>query len=200
MKNYIYQENIFVKSKMQSLFRLFVFIFNYWRTIPCQIAYTLSPHKDIIMSDMGSYGNMVKTLVFAKHNRNLFYHRIGRVSVLFSWILYGDNTLRLPFSCSIGRHCHFVHNDACHLNAESIGDDFVCYPHVVLGSKKLGDNHKPVIGNNVTIGTGAVVIGGVRVGNNVCIAANAFVNKDIPDCCMVIGNPAIIIKKKSEEF
>ena len=100
------------------------------------------------MSDFGSYHNMVRTLVFAKHNRNLFYHRIGRVSILFSWILPGDNTLRLPFSCTIGSHCHFIHNDACHLNAESIGNDFVCYPHVVIGSKSLCDKGKPTIGNN----------------------------------------------------
>ena len=191
MIGYIYQENIFCKSKIHSILRLVIFVVNWWRTLPCQIAYVLSSSvlKNLILSDMGSYGNMVRTLVFAKHNRNLFYHRIGRVSIFFSWILSGDKTLRLPFSCRIGKHCHFVHNDTCHLNAASIGDDFVCYPHVVLGSKRLGDSGKPIIGNNVTIGTGAVVVGNITIGDNVRIAANAFVNNNVPSNCVVIGNP-----------
>ena len=195
MKGYIYQEEIFIENKAHSIYRLFVFLLYYLRTIPCQISYLLSPYKDKIMSDFGSYHNMVRTLVFAKHNRNLFYHRIGRVSILFSWILPGDNTLRLPFSCTIGSHCHFIHNDACHLNAKSIGNDFVCYPHVVIGARNLCDNRKPTIGNNVTIGTGAVIVGDVRIGDNVRIAANAFVNRDVPNNSVVLGNPAKIVNQ-----
>lgn len=52
----------------------------------------------------------------------------------------------------------------------------------------------PVIGDNVKIGTGAKIIGGVTVGNNVFIGANAVVVKDVPDNCVVGGVPAKIIK------
>jgi serine O-acetyltransferase len=45
----------------------------------------------------------------------------------------------------------------------------------------------PVIGHNVLIGTGAKVIGPVRIGNNVKIGANATVTKDVPDGATVVG-------------
>ena len=189
---YIYEEKIFVGSSSKSIFRLMTFIINWWRTIPCQILYVFSSKKDLIISDFGSYSNMVRTLVFAKHNRNLFYHRIGRKSILYSWILSGDKSIKLPFSCSLGKHVHFVHNDSCHLNAKSIGDDFICYPHVVIGAKNLYCSGKPIIGNNVTIGTGAVIVGNIVIGDNVRIGANSFVCQNIPSDSNVFGNPAII--------
>ena len=71
----MYYEKIFVGNKAKSSLRLIQFILNWWRTIPSQIAYLLSTssQKQLVMSDFGNYGNMVRTLVFAKHNRNLFW-------------------------------------------------------------------------------------------------------------------------------
>ena len=196
----MYYENIFVGNNAKSTLRLMQFILNWWRTIPSQVAYLLSTsfQKQLVMSDFGNYGNMVRTLVFAKHNRNLFYHRMGRTSIFYSWILSEEKSLKLPFSCTLGRHAHFVHNDSCHLNASSIGDDFVCYPHVIIGSKRLDDESKPILGNKVTLGSGAVVVGGIRIGNNVSVGANTVVIKDIPDNCIVYGNPCIV-KKGTEK-
>ena len=54
---------------------------------------------------------------------------------------------------------------------------------------------RPWLGNNVKVGANVVVIGDVHVGNNVYIGAGAVVTKDIPDNCVVVGNPARIIKK-----
>lgn len=53
----------------------------------------------------------------------------------------------------------------------------------------------PIIGNNVRIASGAIVIGGINIGDNVVIAAGCVVVKDVPDNCLVVGNPAIIKKK-----
>lgn len=195
MDNFIYQEKIIFKGqKGKTILRTLKFVLNWWRTLPCQIAYSVSNNKQIVKSDFGSYGNIVKTLIFAKHNRNLFYHRMGRMSVLYSWILPGDKTIKLPFSCQLGKHAHFVHNDSCHLNAKSIGDNFICYPHVVIGTKSLNHHEKPIIGNNVTIGTGAVVVGGIKVGDNVSIGANSFVCQDIPNDTKIMCAPIIFIK------
>lgn len=52
-----------------------------------------------------------------------------------------------------------------------------------------------VIGDNCFIGVGAVIMGGVKIGNNVRIGANAVVTKDIPDNATAVGVPAVIIKK-----
>lgn len=197
MVGLVYKEKIFFKdSKEKTIFRTLKFLFNWWRTIPCQFAYAMSKNKRMVKSDFGNYGNIVRTLVFAKHNRNLFYYRMGRSSILYSWILPGDKSLKIPFSCVIGEHVHFVHNDSCHLNAKYIGNDFTCYPHVIIGTKSLYNNEKPIIGNNVTIGSGAVVVGGIKIGNNVTIGANSFVYQDIPDNSKVIGNPIIFINNE----
>ena len=59
----------------------------------------------------------------------------------------------------------------------------------------IGKTHKgvPWIGNNVTIGANAVIVGPVYVGNNVTIGAGSVVVKDVPDNACVAGNPARII-------
>lgn len=190
MKGYIYQEKIIVSGNVGlSTMRLMRFVLNWWRTIPCQLAYCTSNNKHLVISDFGSYHNMVCSLIFAKHNRNLFYHRMGRFSILYSWILPGDNSIKLPFSCRLGKHIHFVHNDSCHLNAKSIGDDFVCYPHVIIGSRSLASKGKPTIGSNVVVGSGAVIVGDVTIGDNVKIGANSVVTQDIPADSVVYGNP-----------
>lgn len=55
----------------------------------------------------------------------------------------------------------------------------------------------PIIGDNVIMNANAVVVGGLQIGNNVLIAPNAFVNIDVPDNSIVIGNPAQIIRRDS---
>ena len=62
----------------------------------------------------------------------------------------------------------------------------------------LGSCGKVTIGNNVFIGMNAVILKGVTVGNNVIIGAGSLVNKDVPDNCVVAGNPAKVIMPLEE--
>ena len=62
----------------------------------------------------------------------------------------------------------------------------------------LGSCGKVTIGNNVFIGMNSVILKGVTVGNNVIIGAGSLVNKDIPDNCVVAGNPAKVIMSIEE--
>ncbi|MBP2070688.1 acyltransferase [Thermoanaerobacterium butyriciformans] len=60
---------------------------------------------------------------------------------------------------------------------------------------------KPIIvGNDVYIGTNAIILPGVTIGNKVIIGAGAVVAKNIPDNSVVVGNPARIIKTADEYF
>lgn len=54
----------------------------------------------------------------------------------------------------------------------------------------------PIIGDNVSIGSGAVVVGPIHIGDNVSIGANSYVDKDIPDNVVVAGIPAKILRRK----
>lgn len=57
----------------------------------------------------------------------------------------------------------------------------------------LGSSGRVKIGNNVFIGMQSTILKGVTIGNNVIIGANSLVNRNIPDNCVVGGNPARII-------
>lgn len=53
----------------------------------------------------------------------------------------------------------------------------------------------PHIGNNVNIGSGSALIGGIKVGDNAIIGAHSVVNKDVYDDTTVVGVPAKVVKK-----
>ncbi len=78
-----------------------------------------------------------------------------------------------------------------------IGDHVILYQGVTLGgvSSSKGKRH-PTIGNNVVVGTGAIVLGNITIGNNVRIGAGSVVLKDIPDDSTVVGIPGEIVKHK----
>ncbi len=56
----------------------------------------------------------------------------------------------------------------------------------------MGDKNgqRPIIGNNVTLGAAVTIIGEVKIGDDVMVGAGTVVVKDIPDNCIVAGNPA----------
>lgn len=55
----------------------------------------------------------------------------------------------------------------------------------------------PTIGNYVWMGTNAVIVGNINIGNNVLIAPGAYVNFDVPDNSIVMGNPGAIIPNEN---
>lgn len=95
---------------------------------------------------------------------------------------------------------YFVHElSGCYIapNAK-IGRNCTIFQNVTIGIKSLNDIERkaPVIGDNVTIGAGACIIGGVRVGNNVNIGANAVVIDDVPDNTTVVLPKSRYINKE----
>lgn len=77
-----------------------------------------------------------------------------------------------------------------------IGNNCSVMPMVIFAKKSHGEFSDISIGDNCYVGTGAIIIGPVTIGNNVTIAAGAVVNKDVPDNAVVAGVPAKIIKIK----
>lgn len=97
---------------------------------------------------------------------------------------------------SFGKGLLIYHYGSIIVNAGArIGDYATIYPGVVIGAK---ENGVPTIGNHCFIGAGCKILGGVCIGNNVTIAPNAVVVKDIPDNAVVAGVPAKILKYKNE--
>ena len=95
---------------------------------------------------------------------------------------------------SFGKGLLIYHYGSIVVNAGArIGDYATIYPGVVIGAKESG---VPTIGRHCFIGAGSKVLGGVKIGDNVTIAPNAVVVKDVPDNAIVAGVPAKVIKFK----
>ena len=75
-----------------------------------------------------------------------------------------------------------------------IGKNCIIGSNVTIGGRSKSKD-VPIIGSGVYIATGAKVLGGICVGDNSVIGANAVVISDVPSNCVVVGIPAKIIKK-----
>ncbi len=78
-----------------------------------------------------------------------------------------------------------------------IGKNFNISQGVTIGYSEGKKAGVPSIGDNVVIQANAVLVGNIKIGSNVVIAPNAFVNIDVPEGCIAIGNPATIIHKNN---
>ena len=95
-----------------------------------------------------------------------------------------------------GKGLQIYHFGSIIVNSKSrIGNYSTIYPGVVIGAKPNGT---PVIGNNCFIGAGAKILGGIVIGDNVTIAPNTVITKDVPSNTVVGGVPFRIIKYKNE--
>lgn len=78
----------------------------------------------------------------------------------------------------------------------TFGDEFFVTHNVTIGRDIRGKRKGvPTFGNRVVIRTCSTIVGNVHIGNDVLIAPNTFVNFDVPDHSVVIGNPATIHHK-----
>lgn len=103
-------------------------------------------------------------------------------------------------SATIGRRFIIEHSGAIviHGNAK-IGDDVTIRQGVTLGNRRDDDPFgAPTIGDRVSIGAGAKILGRVIVGNDVEIGANAVVINDVPEGTVAVGVPARIIRRSVE--
>jgi serine O-acetyltransferase len=80
-----------------------------------------------------------------------------------------------------------------------IGDDCLLYQGVTLGGtgNEKGKRH-PTLGNNVVVGTGAKVLGNIRLGDHVKVGAGSVVVHPVPDNSTVVGIPGRVVKTRGE--
>ena len=125
-----------------------------------------------------------------EHNKILFL--LGRLVYEHYKIKYNTD---IPASTQIGYGCKIRHLGGIVINpGVIIGNNVDILNGVLLGQIDRGKKKAtPKIGNNVFIGTNAIVVGKVRIADDVVIAPGAYVNFDVPQHSIVIGNPGKII-------
>ena len=103
--------------------------------------------------------------------------------------------------CCIANGAKFITTSAQHQY-----DGFSAYPFAVFGqewSKSYTPNYPAdkdnIVGNDVWIGHNAIIMPGVKIGSGVIIGTAAVVTKDVPDYCIVAGNPAKIIRQRFDD-
>lgn len=96
----------------------------------------------------------------------------------------------IPPRVAIGRDFHIIHAEgSLSIHPEAVIGDRLGVMHNVTIGTNMGPG-APVIGDDVFIGVNATVLGAIRVGSRVRIAANTAVTTDIPDDSIVVGSPA----------
>lgn len=101
-------------------------------------------------------------------------------------------------ACTIGRRVFFDHAFGVVIGETAVvGDDVLIYQGVTLGGVSLerGVKRHPTIGNKTVIGSGAKILGDIKIGENCRIGSNSVVVKSIPDDSTAVGIPARIIEK-----
>ena len=112
--------------------------------------------------------------------------------------------IQIPYPVQIGRGLNIVHFGRVIVAPKvKIGDNCNLFTGVTIGSTVTRNGKKggvPSIGNSVWIGPNCVLVGPIKVGNNVLIAANSYINFDIPDNSIVIGERIIHSNSATEGY
>lgn len=141
----------------------------------------------------------------------LFWHRFGNwrmslprpvrppVTLLYRFMFKACEILcgiKLSYNVPVGRRVKLEHFGGMILGARSIGSDVILRQNTTLGIASIQDlNAKPVIGNGVQVGAGAVIVGDITVGEGAIVGANAVVTRDVEPGTIVGGVPARVISR-----
>jgi len=150
--------------------------------------------------------NSVEVLLTSPGVRALWWHRLANRLWRAGWKLLARQIayrsrrvtgIEIHPGATLGRRLVIDHGMGVVIGETAIiGDDCLIYHGVTLGGKKPGDRQHtegrrhPAVGNGVTIGAEAIVLGSITVGDGARVAAAAVVVNDVPAGALAVGVPA----------
>jgi serine O-acetyltransferase len=186
------------------MLRILIFIYQFL-FFPHWLLFVTSKNKQLIIEDLYNQSTKKKSalaialdlthlLAKNKYFRTLFYFRTrGFVSKLLRIFYPMDKRLTIDINTQLGGGVILAHPYSSIINAKKIGKNLYINQLVTIGES---NGKLPTLGNNVKLYTNCTVLGDITIGDNVIVGAGAVVVKSIPDNCVVVGNPARIIKQK----
>lgn len=126
-------------------------------------------------------------------HRPLLLRPLSMLFSLINVILFG---LEVTPRCKIGPGLLIPHSSGTVIGAAEIGCNVTIFQGVTLGAKfadlDFSPETRPVLGDDVVIGAGAKILGGVRIGTKGVVASNTLLTESLPDGGYAIGVPAIV--------
>ena len=149
----------------------------------------------------------VKAVFF--HQISNFFYKAGfdLIARIISQTIRFFTGIEIHPGAKIGKNLFIDHGMGVVIGETSeVGDNVTIYHNVTLGGsspsidseRQRHEKRHPTIGNDVVIGSGAQIIGPIKVGNNARIAANAVVVKDVPENATMVGIPAKAVKLENK--
>ena len=148
-----------------------------------------------------------QSIVIHRFTHKLWQLKIPLIPRLLSHLNRQVTGIEIHPGAKIGKNLFIDHGMGVVIGETSeIGDNVTIYHAVTLGGsspsidseRQRHEKRHPTIGNDVVIGSGAQIIGPIKVGNNARIAANAVVVKDVPENATMVGIPAKAVKLENK--
>ena len=155
--------------------------------------------KELYQADMKRYksgpSRYVKRLLKYFRRAQTCGNRYFKLYYRARYRLIADrHGIEIPWDAKIGGGLYLGHVYNITMNSGAVvGENCNIHKGVVIGQTNRGENKGvPKIGSCVWIGINAAIVGGIEIGDDVLIAPNSFVNRDVPSHSVVYGNPCVI--------
>jgi len=162
-----------------------------------QTVFAKDPAANSVLEVIFCYPGL-HALWFHRLSHFLWWHKLRFLARLLSHINRFLTGIEIHPGAKIGRHFFIDHGAGVVIGETAeIGDDVLLYQGVVLGGTTLEKTKRhPTIGNNVVMGTGAVVLGAITIGDGARIGSGSVVVKSVPPGATVVGIPGRIVEDR----
>jgi len=148
----------------------------------------------------GTFRTFVEAMLFDSGFQALAAYRMGSSFRKWGWPVLpavfrrwaiGSCGIDILPQARIGGGCYIAHGLGLVVGGTTvIGEDCTLLQGVTLGEARFSEDACPRIGNRVTIGVNAAVLGGISIGDDAFVGAGAVVLEDVPAASLAVGTPA----------
>ncbi|MFN2459548.1 MAG: serine O-acetyltransferase [Candidatus Velthaea sp.] len=145
---------------------------------------------DVVLSYPGFHAITAHRFIHA-----IWKRKVPLLPRLLAEVVHRVTGIDIHPGATIGRGFFIDHGTGVVIGGTAIvGDNVTLYQGVTLGGTSLQRTKRhPTLGNNVTVGSGAAVLGDITVGDNAKIGANSVVVKDVPPNATIVGIPGRVV-------
>ena len=147
---------------------------------------------------LGAFSPRFVPVLLCRLAHGLYVARLSPLAKLVSLLNFFLFGIEIAVRCPIGPGLFLPHTQGTVIGAWRVGANATIFQGVTFGAREVDFSYleqtRPTIGNNVTIGSGAKVLGGLRIDDGARIGANSVVLQSIPADAVAVGAPARVVR------